>query len=348
MSAAIYVLPLISVVIGLQALAIGRRFGLIDHPGALHKTHDKPTPLVGGFTIALPLLTFCAITLWKQPESGVYAALLVAISGTFLLGFFDDRRTLPSLFRLIYGAALSLTCIAILPALIVTDFDFTFLSQPIPLAPFAIAFSVLVSVGLMNAINMMDGMNGLVGGLCLIWTLLLLPYSPADTLPIVLLLAPCLAVTLIFNLRGKLFLGDSGTYSTGMVVSLLTIYTYNESSIRLPADTIVAWFIIPVLDCLRLMLVRALARKSMLMPDTNHLHHLLQRLMPKPWVVMSIWVMVAVPGLVSMAMPSWTLAAVLTVTVLYVGLLLWAFRERLRHERKIDAKLEAPLCVQSD
>ncbi len=60
--------------------------------------------------------------------------------------------------------------------------------------------------------------------------------------------------------------------------------------------------------------------------DTNHLHHLLQRLMPKLWVVISIWLMVAVPGLVSMAMPSWTLAAVLTVTALYIGLLLWASR----------------------
>lgn len=328
MSAAVYLLPLVSLLIGLRALAIGLRLGVIDHPGQLHKTHDKPTPLVGGFAIALPLLTFCAVYLWERPDSLVHAALMVTISGAFLMGFFDDRRSMPSLFRLLYGAALALTSMAILPVFIVPDFDYTFLSQPIPLAPFAIAFSVLVIVGMMNALNMADGMNGLAGGLCLIWTLFLLYYSPPETFPIILLLAFCLTVTLIFNLRGKLFLGDSGTYASGLAISLLTIYVYNQSAIRLPADTVVAWFIVPVLDCLRLMLMRALGRRSPMSADTNHLHHLLERLMPRLWVVISIWVMVAVPGLVSMAMPSWTLAAVLSVTALYIGLLLWASSRR--------------------
>jgi len=323
-SVAVCLLPLFSLLIGLRALTIGRRLGIIDHPGHLHKTHDSPTPLVGGIAVALPLSTFCAVYLWERPDSSVHAALLVTISGAFLMGFFDDRRHLPSLFRLLYGVALALTAIAILPAFIVPDFDFTFLSEPIVLAPFAIAFSVLVIVGMMNALNMVDGMNGLAGGLCLTWTLFLLYYSPPETVPILLLLALCLSVVLIFNLRGKLFLGDSGTYSSGLAISLLTIYVYNESPIRLPADTVVAWFIVPVVDCLRLMLIRSLGRRSPLSADTNHLHHLLLRLMPKFWVVVSIWGMVAVPGLVSMTLPSLTLGAVLGVTALYFGLLTWA------------------------
>jgi UDP-GlcNAc:undecaprenyl-phosphate GlcNAc-1-phosphate transferase len=322
MTVAVYLLPLISLMVGFRALALGTRLKVIDYPGHMHKTHDRPTPLVGGFAVALPLLVFCGLTLWQTPGSALYAALTEAIGGAFLMGYFDDRRHLPSLFRLLYGAALALTCIAITPAFIVPHFDFTFLSAPLWLAPFAVAFSVLVIVGMMNAINMADGMNGLASGLCLIWSLFLLVYAPPEIFTLVVLLAICLLVTLIFNLRGKLFLGDCGSYATGLTIGLLTIYSYNMTADRLYADAVVAWFIVPVVDCLRLMAVRALARRSPMSPDTDHLHHRLQRLIPRRWVVPAVWAMVAVPGAVAMAVPAWTLPAVLAVTGLYSVILI--------------------------
>lgn len=321
MTAAVYLLPVISLLVGFRALALGSRLGVMDFPGLSHKTHDRPTPLVGGLSVALPVLVYCALSLWERPDSLVYAGLLVAVGGAFLMGFFDDRRHLPSLFRLLYGAALAITAIAMLPAFIVPHFDFTFLSEPIWLAPFAIAFSVLVVCGMMHATNMMDGLNGLAGGLCLIWVLFLWFYAPPEIVPLLMVLALCLSVTLAFNLKGKLFLGNSGSYALGLAISLLTIYTYNETPIRLPADAVVAWFIVPVLDCLRLMLMRALQRRSPLSADSDHLHHRLQRLVPRQWAVVTIWLMVGLPGLLAMAVPSWTLAAVLSVTVIYAGLL---------------------------
>jgi UDP-GlcNAc:undecaprenyl-phosphate GlcNAc-1-phosphate transferase len=334
MTAAVYVLPLISLVIGLYALTLGTRLNVIDQPGRLHKTHDRPTPLVGGFAIALPLLFYCGLTLWKNPESQLNAALTVAIAGAFLMGFFDDRRHLPSLFRLLYGAALALTTIAILPAFIVPHFDFTFLSAPLWLAPFAIAFSVLVIVGMMNAINMIDGMNGLASGLCLIWSVFLLFYAPPEIFGLIVLLAICLLVTLIFNLKGKLFLGDSGTNATGVTIGLLTIYTYNMTAGQLYADAVVAWFIVPVIDCLRLMAVRALHGRSPMSSDTDHLHHRLQRLMPRHWVVVTVWAMVAIPGTAAMAIPPCTLPAVLAVTAIYLAILILSSKRLIaRRER---------------
>ena len=173
---------------------------------------------------------------------------------------------------------------------------------------------------MMNAINMLDGMNGLAGGLCLIWTLFLLVYAPPEIFSLLVLLALCLFVSLVFNLADKLFLGNSGSYACGLTISLLTIYTYNKSPVRLPADVVVVWFIVPVLDCLRIMLTRALQGRSPLSADTNHLHHCLQRWLPKRWVVISIWALVTIPGLAAMVVPSWTLAAVLATTGVYAGL----------------------------
>lgn len=344
MTLAVVLLPLISLLVGLWALALGRRLGVIDRPDQPHKTHDRPTPLVGGFAIALPLLVYCGLSLWQDPGSRLYAALSVTIGGAFFMGFFDDRRQLPSLFRLAYGAALALTGIAILPAFIVPHFDFTFLAAPLWLAPFAVAFSVLVIVGMMNAINMLDGLNGLASGLCLIWALFLLFYAPPEILPLVALLALCLLVTLVFNLRGKLFLGDSGTYATGLTIGLLTVYTYNMTDGRLYADAVVAWFIVPVIDCLRLMAVRALGRRSPLSPDTDHLHHRLRRLLPKRWVVVAIWAMVAVPGAVAMAFPPSTLPAVLAVSALYTLILILSSDRRLARKKNLPLREPVPLA----
>ncbi len=321
-----YILPAMSLIVGLNARAIGTSLGVIDHPLGAHKTHQEPTPLVGGIAVALPLLTYCMLSWWTQPESVGHAVFAFAIGGAFVLGFMDDQKHLPSIFRLIYAVVLTLIVFVMMPGLVVRYFDFTFLSQPILLAPLSVAFSVLVVVGMVNAINMTDGMNGLACGLGLIWSLFLLFYAPAEFFELGVLLALCLFVTLLFNLKGRLFLGDSGSYTVGFAISLLTIYTYNASGGALHADVVVAWFIVPVIDCLRLMAVRASKRRSPMSADNDHLHHRLQRIMPASGTLITYWMLVAIPGAVAMAFPAITLYAVLTVVGVYAGLLLMTAR----------------------
>jgi UDP-GlcNAc:undecaprenyl-phosphate GlcNAc-1-phosphate transferase len=325
----------ISLLIGLRARAIGRWLKVIDYPGGHHKTHDSPVPLVGGIAVALPVLTYCFLSLWKYPDILINAVLLIALGGGFLMGFLDDRRPLRPLFKLLLETALVFASLSVLPTLVVEQFDFSFLGEPVPLAPFAIAFSVLVVVGMMNAINMLDGMNGLASGLCLIWTLFLLIYAPPEIFSLLVLLSLCLFVSLVFNLAGKLFLGNSGSYALGLTIALLTIYTYNKAAVRLPADVVVVWFIVPVLDCLRVMLMRALHHRSPMSADTDHLHHRLQRWLPKRWVVISIWALVTIPGLAAMVVPSWTLAAVLTATGVYAGLIVLSSDRSTARKRRV-------------
>ncbi len=74
MPVAEYILPAISLIVGLNARAIGMRLGLIDYPLRGHKTHKEPTPLVGGIAVALPLLTYCTLFWWTHPESLGHAA----------------------------------------------------------------------------------------------------------------------------------------------------------------------------------------------------------------------------------------------------------------------------------
>ena len=71
MTVAVYLLPLISLLVGFWALSLGTRLKVIDHPGHLHKTHDRPTPLVGGFAVALPLiLSIARLPFGRTPKAG--------------------------------------------------------------------------------------------------------------------------------------------------------------------------------------------------------------------------------------------------------------------------------------
>jgi UDP-GlcNAc:undecaprenyl-phosphate GlcNAc-1-phosphate transferase len=228
---------------------------------------------------------------------------------------------------------LVLVSLAIVPAFVVAQLNFSFLPVTIPLHFLSVIFTVLVVTGLINAINMADGMNGLVCGLCLIWSVFLLFYAPPHIAFILVLLAICTFVTMIFNLRGQIFLGDSGAYASGMAISLLTIYVYNTTSGTLQADVVVVWFIVPVLDCLRLIVARISEHRSPGAPDANHLHHRLLRLLPRWGTLFQYWALVAVPGAFAIAMPSFAPAMVLAVSGIYLGILVltsdW-FAERLR------------------
>ena len=131
----------------------------------------------------------------------------------------------------------------------------------------------------------------------------------------------CLLVTLLSNLMGRLFLGDSGTYGLGILIGLLSIFIYNTTSGRLPADVVTIWFSVPVIDCLRLMADRAICKqRSPFSPDQNHLHHRMQLLLPKWLALVTYWMLVAVPGSLAIAEPK--LAPLLFVFVfsLYLGI----------------------------
>ncbi len=321
MSMADILLPLVSLVVCLNARSIGTWLEVIDHPDGTRKTHSTATPLVGGLALTAPFLMACAQRLWEGPDSAVAVALMIAVGGAFLLGFFDDRKQLPVSVRFLAAIALVLVSLEIAPAFVVAHFNFSFLRETVQLHSFSVIFTVLVVVGMLNAMNMADGMNGLLCGLCLIWSVFLLFYAPPQIAPILVLLAICIFVTMIFNLRGRLFLGDSGAYALGMTFSLLTIYVYNTTSGTLHADVVVVWFLVPVLDCLRLMVTRISERRSPGSPDVNHLHHRLQRLLPKWGALFQYWALVAVPGAFAIAMPSTAPVMVLTVFGLYLGLL---------------------------
>jgi UDP-GlcNAc:undecaprenyl-phosphate GlcNAc-1-phosphate transferase len=304
------------------AWPVGRLLGVIDYPDGGRKSHARPTPMVGGIALMVPLLLVALVeAIWHSPAADIFPTLLLVGSGFLLLGWYDDRHHVPPGLRLLISSALFGAVILLQPGLALTALDFGGLVV-IPLWIVAFPFTVLCLVGLQNATNMADGMNGLLIGLSMFWTACLLGYAPEELQLYLTLMLLGLMILLLYNMAGALFLGDAGSYAIGGTIGILMIYCYQRADGDLPVLTVVLWLLVPVLDCLRVMATRAFQQRSPLQADKNHLHHRLARHWPWPVCLAIYLAVVVVPGSIGARWPEWSLAMIVVGLACYGGLLL--------------------------
>ncbi len=286
-----------------HALAIGTYFNLLDVPGD-RKKHKHITPLMGGIVILAAVIPAAlAIISFVAPETH-RAKLLVwsaAVSGMTIIGILDDRHSLSPRARLLASFAIFGIAAYIEPIFNVRVLDFEYPSFTLGLGTrgIAIAFTVLCCVGLVNAVNMADGKNGLVIGLCIGWLTLLATRAPESLLALVGLLIAVLLILLAFNLRGKLFLGDGGAYGLAAAIGVIAIAIYNSpgphATRAMAAEELMLLFAIPVLDSFRLTVKRLKRGQSPMAADRDHLHHHLQDRIGWPSGLIFYWIISILP-----------------------------------------------------
>jgi UDP-GlcNAc:undecaprenyl-phosphate GlcNAc-1-phosphate transferase len=319
----------IALAIGLWAEPIGRTLGLMDHPDhdGGRKLHARATPLVGGVALVCAVVVACVALLVAGPPETDRAMLgwfMVSVVGLFLVGVLDDRFELTARTRLALASLVLLTAISQVP-----DFGVSFLlfsgQDQLILMPglFGLAFTLLSFVGLLNAVNMADGKNGLVIGQAIIWALVLLVRSPGPMAPVLLAILGALVVLFWFNMQGRLFLGDGGSYGLSAMFGLLAIHAWNGGFADMRADDVALIFAVPVFDTLRLIVHRLSQGKSPFTPGRDHLHHYLHARWgwprPLPWVL----ALVLLPNLGALAWPGTGLFWLIATLAGYFGLL-WA------------------------
>ncbi len=260
---------------------IALRLGVVDHPGAQeHKTHTAPTPLVGGLVALPPAIAILLLQFFQEGVTSAHAASYLALAFatlcSLIVGFFDDRRHIPALFRLIICSGIFGVAISIRPEFVVSDLDLQGIGLKLELGLLAIPFSVFCLLVFQNAVNMADGRNGLVAGLAIIWLMALLSYGWHPLTLAIVSLAIGLFIALGANLGGRLFLGDAGTYGIGAFVGLATIW-FHRSNIGLYTIDVIIMFMIPVLDMARLFVYRIFHGQHPFSADHSHLHHFLDR-----------------------------------------------------------------------
>ena len=254
---------------------LARRWGWMDLPEG-RKVHAAPTPLVGGAAV---LLAVAAVA----PFLGLLdIPLLAACALAFACGLVDDRRSLQPLTRFIWQTGACLLMI-FLGKVALTDFGRLFWDGTLQLGILAVPVTVFAALGVINAFNMIDGVDGLGGSVFLVCaaSMAWLAIQAGQFSQAQLLLLACAAVGgfLCLNARfpwnpgARVFLGDSGTNGLGLLLAWMFIDLGNGAD-RAFAPMTAVWIIgLPLLDTTRLIGRRWLSGRSALSADQQHLHH---------------------------------------------------------------------------
>jgi UDP-GlcNAc:undecaprenyl-phosphate GlcNAc-1-phosphate transferase len=264
------VLFFISLVLSFLLTPLVRSFAIkikaIDLPGE-RKIHTRPIPRLGGLSIFivfhLVLLAFSQFGFFHFPSGflmGIHFGwILLASAIVLVLGSIDDFRRMPPsvkfLFQIVAGLIVALTCCRI--EVIFLPFG-TF-----KLGIFSVPATVFWVVAITNAVNLMDGLDGLAAGTSFIVCIAILGISLLGQNIVIALVSVILAGSILGFLRynfhpASIFLGDSGSYFLGFIISLLSIMSGQKGTTTLAILVPIIALGLPIMDTALSMLRRLL------------------------------------------------------------------------------------------
>ena len=270
---------LLSVVLILVMEKIAVRVGLVDVPTS-RKNHNGRVPMVG---VAVFVAFAVSAILLEQRPSG-FASFMIGLTTLVVLGLLDDRINLRAPVKFI--AQIACVALMVLPdQTLIRDAGALLGGDYLLLQQWAAPVTIIAMVGLINAYNMIDGVDGLAGSLSLV---ALLWFAAAagmiglqDHLLLALLVAFCVVGFLVFNLRHRwrrrasVFLGDAGSMVLGAVLAFLAISLSQNEGERLSPVAALWICAIPIIDTISLAVRRLAAGRSPFSSDRQHLHHLM-------------------------------------------------------------------------
>lgn len=260
--------------------------GLLDQPSS-RKVHSTHTPLTGGLAIAIGIsltLFFVSPNILDNYIWIFAGAILMVLTGAY-----DDIRTLPVAHRFLiqssvalmvmFGAQLNITSLGTYPFIGQTNLGY--LSYPVTL------FAILTGI---NAINLIDGLDGLASGLCFVAFfsigLMASLNGNIELTSIAAIFSMALVSFLSKNMRfpwqksAKAFLGDAGSTALGFTLACLVIQASSKqvgsSTTHIMSATTALWILaIPLIDTLSVIIRRKKNKQSAFKASKDHLHHIL-------------------------------------------------------------------------
>jgi len=272
----LYVMPfLLAMVVTMAWLPLIGRFAakwrIVDHPGA-RKVHATPIPRIGGVAMAMGVLLAALLAI---PIDASDRYFLAAAGVLTLIGGLDDRFDLD--YRIKFLGQIVAAVIVVVGGHVQIQ---TLSLEDRVLLPewLAVPLTLVFLVGITNAINLADGLDGLAGGttfLCLC-ALSMLAYSSGQTSCAALALAFAGAVLgfLRFNtFPASIFMGDAGSQLLGFAVGVLSLRATQGGNSDVSAATPILLLALPILDTLSVMVQRVNEGRSPFSADKNHIHH---------------------------------------------------------------------------
>jgi len=275
------------------------RLRLLDYPGG-RKTHEHPVPLIGGIAI---FGAFCFSALLLPGPLRPFSSLFAGMGILLIAGILDDLNDISARSKLA-AQTIAALIMAASGGESIKSLGNLFGTGEILLGDWSIPFTVLCTVGLINAINMADGLDGLASGLIVValaWLTYIAHLTGAHQIipPITLLLAATLGF-MLFNFRfpwrrrATVFLGDNGSMMLGFAIAWFSI-DISQGPHASGTPIAIAWILaIPVFDTVSLMARRMRKGLSPFAADREHLHHILLRAGYRPCTSVNILIAIAI------------------------------------------------------
>lgn len=268
---------LLALIIGLLAIDLSHRIGLMDVPGALpHKKHSSPTPLAGGLTLIFSLII--GLLLVNASSLRALWPILLPSVVVFALGLWDDFRRLPAIVKLAGQVIAAVLLIALGTYVRLLKPESAGLPSQVALL-INWGITIFWVVGITNAFNLVDSMDGLVVGLgAVAIAFLVLVTLGSQQVNLQILLALLLGICgglYFYNVSpARFFLGDSGAQTIGFLLAAVGIL-YNPSAF--PQGS--SWFLpililgVPIFDTTLVVIARMRERQPIYRAGQDHTYH---------------------------------------------------------------------------
>lgn len=333
-------------------LKLARRWGIYDNPN-IRKNQKDPVPVFGGVASFIGILVGITIgEFFFDPT--VLSLTLAAMTIMLVIGVWDDVKDISPVLRFLIEMAV-VYLFMMMGGRYIDDFHGLWGVDQITLFK-AIPLSLIAGVGIINATNLIDGINGYCSGFCIMACALFGSFFICTgNLPMGCIAFICIGAILpffihnVFGQKSLMFLGDGGSLMMGM---LMTSFVFNAITSVIDID----WFLedgfgvvpftlavmaIPVFDTLRVMMSRILNNRSPFSPDRTHLHHVFLDLgFSHVGTTLSILIMNLL--IVAIWFVSWKCGATVDVQ-LYIVLIMsvlsvWGFYNYARYQIKRQTK----------
>ena len=269
-----------------KVLRIAIEKNLVDNPDA-RKIQRVPIPVMGGIVVYWGIIVAMAVAGLVYDISLLFEMGCV-MTIMLMVGTLDDILGLSPRIRFLIEI-LAVLALLFTNEYSINDFHGLWGIEVIP-QWISIPLTVFACVGIINAINLIDGVNGLSSGYCIVTCFIFsLVFYFAGNMKCAILAVICIGALLpfffhnVFGKKSKMFIGDGGTLLMGVILSSFVINLLKESSeVALSMSEnmglipfTLAIFAIPIFDTLRVMSLRIARGTSPFQPDKTHLHHLL-------------------------------------------------------------------------
>jgi UDP-GlcNAc:undecaprenyl-phosphate GlcNAc-1-phosphate transferase len=254
-------------------IVCSNKLGIMDIPNE-RSSHIQSTPNGSGIAIFSAVIFVLLFLDLKEYQN--YGFSMIAVLFILVLGIYDDLKDVSALYKfsIITLASLFLCFDGLIIINLGTYFGYPIIFSSLWLS---IPFTVIAVVGFTNALNLIDGLDGLAGSISIVIfsSLWYIGYQYND--PLLLLISPVMIAALsgflIFNWNpAKVFMGDSGSLTLGFIIVMLTI-----SALSNQANPIVMLYLLalPIIDTLVVIVRRKRNHRPIFAPDRHHIHHVL-------------------------------------------------------------------------